>query len=94
MKQLQKRVKVKNPLGLHARPASVIARLLQKSKSKVLFTFHEETINARSIMSVLMLAANQNAQILITIEGDDAQETMDSLVEAFNNQFGETTNES
>lgn len=92
--KLSQKVKVKNPLGLHARPATVIARLLQKSKSKVSFTFHEETINARSIMSVLMLAANKNAQILVTVEGEDAQETMESLVEAFNNQFGETANES
>lgn len=91
--KLSQKVKIKNALGLHARPATVIARLLQKSKSKVFFTFHEETINARSIMSVLMLAANKNAQILVTIEGEDAQETMDSLVEAFNNQFGEVTNE-
>ncbi len=90
--KLSKRLKVKNPLGLHARPATVIARLLQKSKSKVFFTFHEETINARSIMSVLMLAANKNAQILVTVEGEDAETTMDSLVEAFNNQFGEITN--
>ncbi len=71
----------------------MIARLLQKSKSKVFFTFHDETINARSIMSVLMLAASKNAQILVTIEGDDAQETMNNLVEAFNNQFGELANE-
>jgi len=87
--KLSKKLKVKNDLGLHARPATVIARLLQKSKSKVFFTFHEETINARSIMSVLMLAASKNAQILVTVEGDDAQETMDTLSEAFNNQFGE-----
>lgn len=91
--KLSQKLKVKNPLGLHARPATVIARLLQKSKSKVFFTFHDETINARSIMSVLMLAANKNAQILVTIEGDDAQETMNSLIEAFNNQFGELANE-
>lgn len=89
--KLSRKLKVRNDLGLHARPATVIARLLQKSKSKVFFTFHEETINARSIMSVLMLAANKNAQILVTVEGEDAQTTMDSLVEAFNNQFGENT---
>lgn len=90
--KLSKKLKVKNDLGLHARPATVIARLLQKSKSKVFFTFHEETINARSIMSVLMLAANKNAQILVTVEGEDAEATMESLADAFNNQFGEITN--
>lgn len=89
--KLSQKLKVKNALGLHARPATVIARLLQKSKSKVFFTFHDETINARSIMSVLMLAANKNAQILVTVEGEDAEATMNSLAEAFNNEFGEIT---
>ena len=93
MKKLSKKVKVKNILGLHARPATVIARLLQKSKSKVFFTYHEETINARSIMSVLMLAANKNSQIMITVEGEDAEETLFDLIKAFENQFGEEESE-
>jgi len=84
---------VKNALGLHARPATVIARLLQKSKSKVSFTYRDETINARSIMSVLTLAASKNSQILITVEGDDAEKTLHRLVEAFETQFGEFESE-
>lgn len=87
--KLVQKVKVKNSLGLHARPATVIARVLQVKKSRVFFTYKKEMINARSIMSVLMLAAPRNAQILITVEGDDAQETLDLLVHAFENQFGE-----
>lgn len=88
MKVTQK-VKVKNALGLHARPATIIARLLQKCHSQVSFTYRGETINARSIMSVLMLAAGKNSQITITVEGIDAKETLQKLVEAFNNEFGE-----
>lgn len=84
---------MKNALGLHARPATVIARLLQKSKSKVSFTYRDETINARSIMSVLTLAASKNSQILITVEGDDAEKTLHRLVEAFETQFGEFESE-
>ncbi len=91
---LSQKVKVKNAMGLHARPATIIARLLQKSRSKVLFTYHNETINARSIMSVLMLAANKNSQIIITVEGEDAEETMGNLMEAFDTEFGELSNES
>jgi len=88
MKYSQK-VKIKNALGLHARPATVIAKLLQNCRSEVYFTYHELTINARSIMSILMLAANKNSQILITVEGVDAKETLSSLVNAFENAFGE-----
>ncbi len=87
--KLSRLVKVKNALGLHARPATVIARLLQKSKSDVSFTYRDETINARSIMSLLMLAAGKNSQITITVEGDDAKETLDTLIEAFDTHFGE-----
>lgn len=84
-----RKVRVKNALGLHARPATVIAKLLQGTRSDVSFTYRKETINARSIMSILMLAATKNSSITITVDGDDASETMQSIVEAFENQFGE-----
>lgn len=82
-------VKVKNPLGLHTRPAATIVRLLQTFKSSVTFTCKNETINARSIMSILMLAAKKNTAITITTEGADAETVMDRLVSAFDGEFGE-----
>jgi phosphocarrier protein HPr len=87
--KLQRKVKVKNSLGLHTRPAASIVKLLQPRKSKVQFVYKKETINARSIMSILMLAAKKNAQIEILVEGEDAQVTMDHLVNAFEQEFGE-----
>jgi len=84
-----RKIRVKNALGLHARPATVIVKMLQTTKSVVSFTYRKETVNARSIMSVLMLAATKNSLIAITVEGDDAQQTMDKLVELFDKQFGE-----
>ena len=66
------KVKVKNALGLHTRPAAPIVKLLQSHKSSVSFTYRDETINARSIMSIVMLAAKKNAQIPVTIDGDEA----------------------
>ena len=85
--RLQREVKVKNPLGLHARPAASIAKLLQDKLSAVHFTYHGETINARSIMGILVLAAQKNASITITVEGEDAELTMQMLVDAFESQF-------
>jgi phosphocarrier protein HPr len=84
------KVKVKNPLGLHTRPAAAIVKLLQPHKASVSFTYKNETINARSIMSILMLAAKKNTQITITVEGIDAETTMRHLVQAFDQEFGET----
>ena len=83
------KVKVKNALGLHTRPAAAIVRLLQPHKASVLFTYRDETINARSIMSILMLAIKKNSQITLTVEGEDAEETLVKLVTAFESEFGE-----
>ncbi len=87
--KLTRKVRIKNALGLHARPATVIARLLQGTSSSVAFTYRNETINAKSIMSILMLAATKNSYITVDIEGEDAMEIMERIVDAFENQFGE-----
>lgn len=91
--KLKQKVKVKNTLGLHARPATLIVKLLQKSRSQVFFTYRGETINARSIMSILMLAAGKNTTILVSVEGEDAQSTLAMLIEGFDNAFGERNEE-
>jgi phosphocarrier protein HPr len=83
------KVKIKNALGLHARPATIIAKLLQGSNCAVSFTFKRETINARSIMSILMLAVPKNSHLVITVDGEDAETVMSKLVDAFESQFGE-----
>lgn len=87
--KLVKKVQVKNRLGLHTRPATTIVRLLQHCKSEVFFTHKRETINAKSILSILMLAARKNSKITIIVQGDDANVTMEKLVDAFETQFGE-----
>lgn len=87
--KIVQQVKVKNELGLHIRPAATIVKILQLSKSVVYFTCNNETINARSIMSILTLVAKKNSKITITVEGDDAKNTMKNLVEAFDHSFGE-----
>ncbi len=87
--KIVRKLKVKNPLGLHTRPAAAIVKLLQPRKSSVHFTYKNETINARSIMSILMLAAKKNAQITVTIEGEDAEQTFEHLFNAFEMEFGE-----
>jgi phosphocarrier protein len=82
-------VQVKNKMGLHTRPATVIVKLLQNSKSDVTFKHKKEEINAKSILSILMLAARRNSKITIEVVGEDAKETLERLVQAFENQFEE-----
>ncbi len=83
------KVRVKNDLGLHTRPATVIVKLLRNVKCEVTFTHKRETINAKSILSILMLAAKKNSHINIVAQGEGAQEAIDELVKAFDNKFGE-----
>ncbi|HEU64289.1 MAG: Phosphocarrier protein HPr [Candidatus Anoxychlamydiales bacterium] len=87
--RLTKTLKVKNDLGLHIRPAAKIVKLFQNTKCEVSFSYKKETINAKSIMSILMLAAKKNAKILVTIEGANAKELMEKLTKKFEKRFGE-----
>ncbi len=87
--KLIKKVKVKNSMGLHTRPATYIVKLLQNSPNDIFFTFKKDTINAKSILGILMLAAKKNSIITITVEGKSPETTMEHLVNAFENQFGE-----
>lgn len=87
--KLVSKVQVKNKQGLHTRPATYIVKMLQNSKCDVSFTYKGETINAKSILSILMLAIQKNSKITITVQGDQASETMNQLVSAFENEFEE-----
>jgi phosphocarrier protein len=62
---------------------------LQSSKSEVTISYKEETINARSIMSILMLGIKKNSLVTLTVMGEDAEETLHKLVKAFEAHFGE-----
>lgn len=87
--KISRKVKVKNPSGLHTRPASRIVQMLQGSVSSVHFTCREEKVNAKSIMSLLTLAATRNSMITIEADGEDAEQIVEKLVEAFEQQFWE-----
>lgn len=87
--KLVAKVRVKNMMGIHTRPATSIVKLLQGAKCDVFFTHKKETINAKSILSILMLAARKNSMITITVDGEDAAEILDKLLKAFDEEFGE-----
>jgi len=92
--KLTKKLLVKNRLGLHTRPATTIVKLVQNCKSDVAFTCRKETVNAKSILSILMLAAKKSSRITVTVDGEDAELIMEKLVFAFENEFGEGLHES
>ena len=82
-------VQVKNKWGRHVRPATYLSKILHTSQSKVTLTYKGESVNARSIMSIMVLAAPKNAKIQVEVEGTDAEETLKKLLYAFEMQFEE-----
>lgn len=80
MSQLvKKNVTVMNKQGLHARPAALFVQLANKFDSTITVTKGEEAVNGKSIMGILMLAAEKGSQIVIVAEGDDADAAVNAL---------------
>jgi phosphocarrier protein len=67
----------------------VIVKALQGSQSEVMLTYKKESVDARSIMSILMLAVRKNSIVTLCAEGEDADLVMTRLEQAFETGFGE-----
>ena len=83
---LQREIQIKNPTGLHARPASLLVAQASKSKAKLTILFNNKTINAKSMLSVLGGGIRKGSQIVVVAEGEDEQEALDAvcaLIEQF-----------
>lgn len=80
-----------NRLGLHARAAAQLVRLSSgfQSKIKLIRTDNSVIADAKSILSVLTLAASKGVELQIEIEGDDEQTAFEAVQEIFKNGFGE-----
>jgi phosphocarrier protein HPr len=76
---VQREVLVKNPTGLHARPASLLVALAAKSKSKTTILFNNKTINVKSMLSLLGGGIKSGSQIVVAVDGEDEEETLDAL---------------
>jgi len=76
MALLKKKITIKNKQGLHARPAALFVQLANKFDSKITVTKGKETINGKSIMGILMLAANKGSRIIIEANGSDAEKAL------------------
>ncbi len=78
-----------NRLGLHARAAARLVQTAVKFKSDVHVEREGQTVNGKSIMGVLMLAAAQGTQVTVRTEGEDADDAMAALGALIEDGFGE-----
>jgi phosphocarrier protein len=87
---VEKEIQVVNKLGLHARAAAKLVSLASGFKSSVDLTREGRTVNSKSIMGVMMLAASKGTLLRIKTEGSDEIEAMRQIEELFANRFGES----
>jgi phosphocarrier protein len=78
-----------NELGLHARAAASFVKVVNRFKSKVSVKKDSVTVNGKSIMGVLMLAAAKGSKIEVTATGDDASILIKEVEKLILNNFGE-----
>ena len=83
-------VEVVNEAGIHARPAAEIVKLAAKFRSEIVIVRDGFEVNAKSIMGVMMLAAECGATITIRADGDDADAAVEALANLIANKFGES----
>lgn len=83
------RIRVRNNLGLHARPAGKIANEAQRFASSVMLATEGAEADAKSILDVLTLAAPLGAEVHIRAKGPDADQAVQALAQLFIDKFGE-----
>ncbi len=82
MPRIEKKIIVKSKQGLHARPAAVFVQIANKYKSTVTVRKGGEEVNGKSIMGILMMGADRLAELILIVDGDDADQSFKEL-EAF-----------
>ena len=79
--EVKKEIVVKNKTGLHARPAAIFVQIANKYDSEITIIKEDQEVNGKSIMGILMLAAEKGSKITIIADGDDAEEAVGELSE-------------
>ena len=86
---VSQKVTIKNPTGLHLRPAGNLCKEAMKFRSMITFTFRDNTANAKSVLSVLGACVKSGDEIELICEGEDEEEALESLVAAVESGLGE-----
>lgn len=86
---IQQDLEIKNRLGLHARPAALIAQTAAGFTCEISLAKDGVTVNAKSIMGVMMLAAEYGASLQLSTNGSDEQAAFEAIKALFDNKFNE-----
>lgn len=86
---IKTKITIINKLGLHARASAKFVSTAARFQSHIDVTKATQTVNGKSIMGVMMLAANKGSELTLEIDGPDEIAMNEALVQLINNYFGE-----
>lgn len=86
---VSQKVVIKNPTGLHLRPAGILCKEAMEFKSHITFKYRESTANAKSVLSVLGACVKSGDEIELVCEGEDEKEALEKLVLIIEEGLGE-----
>ncbi|MBR4681836.1 MAG: HPr family phosphocarrier protein [Elusimicrobiaceae bacterium] len=86
---IEQNLTIINQLGLHARPAALIAQTAGNFTSSIHLAKDNVRVDAKSIMGVMMLAAEHGSSLHLTVEGPDEKEAAAAIAQLFENKFNE-----
>ena len=87
---VERELQILNKNGLHARPAAEIVKTAAKYKSEITISREELEVNGKSIMGVMMLAAEQGSMLKVKAEGPDAEQAVAAIADLVARKFGES----
>ena len=85
---IERTVIIRSKSGLHARPAAIFVQKAKGFQSQITLTKNEKTANAKSILSVLTLGAAQGDQVILKVNGDDAETALGELASLLEEDLG------
>ena len=86
---LKKEFVIQNKLGLHARPVAMFVKCANRFESEILVEKNDESVNGKSIMGMMMLAAGKGSVLKVTATGHDAEQALRELEQLISNKFNE-----
>ncbi|MGH7703931.1 MAG: HPr family phosphocarrier protein [Gemmatimonadales bacterium] len=87
---IEREATIVNPLGLHARPAAQLVKLASSFSADIEIAKDEMAVNGKSIMGVMMLAAECGSTIRLKADGADAEQALNALAQMVAGGFGES----
>lgn len=88
-KKLTKEITVQNKLGIHARPAAMFVKTASRFACEIMVEKDGETVNGKSIMGLMMLAAGPGSKLMLHADGTDAQAAVSEIEELLKRKFDE-----